>query len=399
MKKQIIMTVILAAVVTGILLVSFSEARVVPYWSLEFSEGSSASSTGSTLLGADIINDMGVIFKPFNKHTCFILYELKYSGPGFKRLEGRDFSENSMDHMLFAQYQVALSDRYLLRTRLSSMTEFFRSGTNEDWGGGTYDFLRSGVFVEFEAKGYPTVSIEMATLLFPNYSDLLSEYQQGTGAVPDTGEGSKGDQSVTTIGTTYRYRKHKVSVKQGINNYIKQTVVQPDGTYGSTKQADNILTVKYDTLQRLGSFLFVEPEISLKTKTSNQNYMHYEVPGTTDVSKIHYVGNYYAYTQTSVGCRFDLYLTRSKSFFLKPEIIMKNYADRPALDAGNQLTNEKQNTTITVMTVGYSVKWNKVSRWTLLYSNHSQSSNVKYEKYVPYTYTGTYIGMKFAFTY
>jgi hypothetical protein len=395
--KLFIICIIILNIITSELT---AKTMLAPYSLIDFSLGVTAASRGITpgLLGSflfttNLTTDLGLIIKPADKHSILLFYELKYIGPGLKTTEGREFTERTMDNMLFTQYQLNLKDKYTLKVGFNWMKEYLRSGANEEWGAGLYDFNRIGGQVEFgiEKKLMGLIGYDM--LDFPNYTDLLKEFQMGASTEPIAGKAS---QNIIQIGANYSIYDNDISFRYSIQNYTKQKVVESNGVYGNNLQVDNVIDLKLSRSQPLSKILVIKPDFEYRIKTSNQNYLHFvTIMSTTPI----FIGKYYDYTEIDFAIPLYINLTKNKSIFFIPNIILKNYSDRPARDINNNLLTEKETDSFTIISLGYTVKWNRVSNMTLIYSYQSQTSNMKYERYIPYNYTGSFIGTKLNFSY
>jgi hypothetical protein len=391
--------------------VTLAKVEIAPYSSINFSEGLSMPSLGASLLSTNLSAELGTVVKPHEKHNFFGLYSLRYDGPGFKKQDGRQFTERSLDHIFILQHQYAINDRFSLKERLSYMKEFYRSGANEAFGQGLYDFNRTGLFVSFGVNGVPEIhseffedvtaeaSLSYDTLVFPNYTDLLKEFQISQGQATTESATGKQDQSVYQIGLTLKKQSIHVTLKDSIQSYIKQKVIGTNGAYGGTLQNDNVLSLEAQTrIKAIKNVVSFAPGFKFNLKTSNQNYLYFKTLSVS-TQTFTFLGNYYDYNEYNLVTELDFYLTKNKTLFLIPEFNWKFYTVRPAMDANYNILPEKQSVFLTLYTLGYQVKWNEVSTFTLYYALQQQSSTMKFEKYVPYNYSGNYFGMTFGFSY
>ncbi|MHB9154937.1 MAG: hypothetical protein ACYC5N_04490, partial [Endomicrobiales bacterium] len=54
---------------------------------------------------------------------------------------------------------------------------------------------------------------------------------------------------------------------------------------------------------------------------------------------------------------------------------------------------------LVILSVGFTLKPNDITRTTFFYTYQTQSSNMKFEKYLPYNYSGSFFGVSFNYTY
>jgi hypothetical protein len=185
-------------------------------------------------------------------------------------------------------------------------------------------------------------------------------------------------------------------------NYEKQKViietVQPDGSfYSSTLQQDTLinLAASYEVLKTKKVRLI--PELSLKLKHSNQNYQYFTVAVSS--VPVRYVGDYYNYTSYSLSVPVSVTLSDKWSYFVNPQYIIRSYSSRPPRDANNNFIAGNEADNLLVLGTGFTMNTSPNSRTTFLFAYQAQSSNMKFERYLPYNYSGTYLGINFNFVY
>jgi hypothetical protein len=352
----------------------------------------------------NLANDIGVMVQLSPAHRLVGFYELKYTGPGLRREEGEKFTDRAMDHILILRHHYALSPVYTLKSQIDYMTEYKRTGSNEVWGTGLYDFARCGGAAYLSRKFSPVlsaeVSLQMHVLDFPNYTDILAEFQ----AAGESTESSTGkqNQAVYQVGGSLTYGRSKLTLDYSLTNYHKQKVivetVQADGTYYSgTLQQDRSFSVDMQYDMSFWQQLAVSPQVRFKTKVSNQNYQHFTTASST--VPVQYIGNYYDYSQITLSLPISLHLTSRWEFLVTPEWEQKYYAHRPPRDAENLFTSGTQQNNLFMLTLGFAYKPNAVTKTTFFFISQQQSSNMLFEKYLPYNYIGNFFGINFHYTY
>ncbi|MFN3967211.1 MAG: hypothetical protein ACK4JE_05900, partial [Endomicrobiia bacterium] len=269
---------------------------------------------------------------------------------------------------------------------------------------GLYDYNRIGGLIgtekEFE-KFKLGGSIDYHYLEFPNYTDLLKEFQSAT-TEAETEAGMQ-NHNIIQIRGDILYGLNKLNLGFALQSYTKQKVitdkVQSDGTYYSdTLQKDIIISLSAERTQKISEKIVLTPNISLKIRDSNQNYLHFESAGST--IPVSYQSNYYDYTQIVLSLPVSFGLSKKWDFVFSPEFDYKFYSDRQPRDVDNQfIEGEKQTIFLTLLTFGFLKKATEVSSLSIFYTYQTQSSNMKFEKYLPYNYDGHFIGLKYAITY
>jgi hypothetical protein len=240
-----------------------AEVKVAPYYSLQFTEGAAVPTKGDWMFAINLASDLGIILQPSETQRFIGFYELKYNGPGLRRQEGEKFTDRDMDHIVILRHHYRFAESYTLKSQLDYMTEYKRTGTNELWGSGLYDFNRSGGTLTLERKFSPAFSAAVSgqyhLMEFPNYTDLLAEFQSaGESAESSTG---KQNHNLYLTGLTLTYGNSRVSADYLLMAYAKQQVVtetvQPDKTYYSdTLQRDTVLSLALEHSRRLGKRLW-----------------------------------------------------------------------------------------------------------------------------------------------
>ena len=384
-----------------------AEAKLVPYYSLNVGEGIAVPNKGEYLFGLNLTNDIGLLFSPTKEsdHRILAFYELKYVGPGLHKQEGEKFSDRWMDHISMLRYNYSIDKYTAVKVQLDYMIEYKRTGTNEVWGNGLYDFTRTGFVLGVSRTFLEKLETEFNygyhSLDFPNYTDLLAEFQSGGGATAESSAG-KQNNTMSQFGISAKYGNSRAFFDSTSMPYDKQKVItetkQTDGTYYSAAlQKDTILSFGVSHTQKLFNFVLVSPALNYKIKNSNQNFQNFAT--ATSTVPVQYFGNYYGYTEYSFELPLSLLLSRKWEFNYTLEYNWKDYVDRQPRDSDGNFVDGKQHNYLSIMSVGFTYKPNEVTRTTFFYSYQAQTSNMKFEKYLPYNYDGHYFGINFNYTY
>lgn len=378
--------------------------KFVPYYSLDVLEGVSVPSVGDWALSLNMVNDVGLMAKIDDENKLVGFYELKYTGPGFRKEEGEQFTDRTMDHVFVLRDQHDLRDDITLETQVDFMDEFKRTGANEVWGQGLYDFERVGIgfFInqKFSDKLSINTSLQYHTMAFPNYTDLLAEYQAGGADIAS----SAGKQNHVEIqaDAAVTYGQNTGTFEILLMDYSKQKViagsVQPDGTYYSGDlQQDSLITLGASRNQKLGEKVFLVPSLEYKLKNSNQNYQYF----TTSVSSVpvEFFSNFYAYNELDFTVPATVIIGAKWEYFLNFEWDLRDYVSRPPQDTNGNFISGREDNTLFIWGTGFTYKPNTVTRTTLFYQYQSESSTMKFEKYFPYNYDGHFFGINFNYSY
>lgn len=375
--------------------------RIAPYYNFSLDQGVSLPSVGDWDYTINLTNDVGLIVKPTVKDSVVGFYEIKYVGPGLRTQEGEKFSDRYMDHLVVGRYQRTLLDDLLIKLQLNYLKEYRLTGANEVWGQGLYDFDQTGIkLTASRPVGQVKLSLglQYSMLKFPNYTDLLSEIQASTSTTVESSAG-KQDQNNYQLSLSATWRENYAGLDYIQQNYVKQKVitntVQPDGTYYSADlQRDGIFAFQLGREQKITNWLKVIPELNWRMRLSNQNYQHFE--NVTDTVPVRYFSNYFSYSEVILNLPVYLTVFKEWEISLIPLWDIKTYSDRPARADDGSFLAERQTNNIFLITLGLNHHYSQTATTTIFYTYQSSSSNMKYEKYLPYNYTGHYIGFKYS---
>jgi hypothetical protein len=384
-----------------------AEIEFAPYYNYSFVEGASMSPAGDLGFLVALSNDIGVIVKPLERHSFIGFYSIKYQGPGLKRQEGREFSERYLDHLFVVRHHYYIDKITVLKSQFDVIMEKRRSGTNETWETGLYNFNRYGGSVGLEREISKDVSLagtfKYHFMTFPNYTDMLEELRSG--ADPSASEGKQNNHIVELGGKVIYKKYNKVDFNISQQFYTKQKVaantVQSNGSYyKQEKQRDLTVNVNISREQALSRISVLNPELTLIHKNSNQNYQHFaEVTSTAPVS-FHSDYNDYIDISLAVPLTFALTPTGKWSLVLDPDFSYKIYLKRePRDEDGEFIEGKRQSRLLGIYTIGFRNQIGESSSSMMFFTYQKQTSNMEFEKYLPYNYSAFSLGIKFQMEY
>ncbi|MBI4369752.1 MAG: hypothetical protein HY547_05950 [Elusimicrobia bacterium] len=375
----------------------FAEVQtVMPYYKFTFSEGLSIPSKGDFFANHEVGSQVGSLWNITDKAHLFGLYDLTYEGPGLMRSEGRLFSERAIRHSFMTEpsYDFSLGT---LRLKGFLIDEKRRSGTNEIWGQGLYDYSAVGGSIGFDRKflGFTFFpSIRYTNMEFPNFTDLLREFQT-SGQSSEIAAGGLMDQTALAYTLSVTKRPFNVAVSLTNQEYKNEKVVTSAGTYSDEPQVDSIAEIRGEWEGSLWRFSLV-PAGAIRFKRSNQNYLYYESVGDTSPD---FIAQNFNYNELNMGAKLFMRLTKTKAIFGAMDLTDRLYTSRPPRNSsGVYQYGEQQNTTWGSTGGGLQWKVTDYSTWNLAYYIITSASNMKYESFVPYNYTGHIFGLWFTVT-
>ncbi len=380
-----------------------ARVKLAPYYSIEIGQGVALPSKGEWMYPLNLVNDIGLMVQPYDKHKFMGLYELRYNGPGFRKQEGEKFTDRTMSHLLVLRHQYAISPVWTVKAQIDHLNEYKRTGVNEVWSEGLYDYNRIGGSAALGRVFNPRLSVEARAqyhlLEFPNYTDLLSESRLSPEA-SDTVTG-KQNHALYQGDAAVRYGKWKAEAGISLMSYQKQKVVvasvQPDRSYYSSDlQKDMVLSMNIQYEQKWKNGIRLSPCFSVKGKTSNQNYQFF--PDSSSVP-VEFFGGYFDYREYGLALPAMLPLTKKWDLSVTPEWNVRRYSSRTARDENNRYTSDAQVNQLFILSTGFTYSSSEVTRTTLFYTYQQQSSNMKFEKYLNYNYSGHYFGVNLSYTY
>ena len=84
-----------------------------------------------------------------------------------------------------------------------------------------------------------------------------------------------------------------------------------------------------------------------------------------------------------------------KSIFGSVDLYDRTYTDRAARDGSGAYTGSKQHSLLGSVGGGLRWKVSDFSTWSLAYNFVFSKSNMKFERFIPYNYTGQVLGLYF----
>ena len=121
-------------------------------------------------------------------------------------------------------------------------------------------------------------------------------------------------------------------------------------------------------------------------KTSNQNFVRFKSFGDTSPD---FVAGNYNYVAPSLEVPMRWTFETGQALVFSPGYTVMAYTKRPPRDvANNYLRGKKQTNRTLVLTIGYVAKLHAYTNWTFGYTLQVQQSNNKFERFLPYNYTG-----------
>jgi len=152
----------------------------------------------------------------------------------------------------------------------------------------------------------------------------------------------------------------------------------------------------------------VYPMVSYSMHRSNQNYLRYKSLGDTPNvltllqgdSAVTLVPKNYDYNETTLSLPVDLNITSKWALGGAMNVTSRQYTDRPRRDENNNyVAGTKQKNVMSTLTGSIRKRINDVAMVRLFYSLVVASSNAKFEKYMPYNYTGNTFGISYQLSY
>ncbi len=379
-----------------------------PYFDMTLMEAAFMPSAGNIFSGGNINTQVGLLTKITKKDSLFGLYNFNYSGPAFQPQDSKQFTDRDMSHGFNFEYRRNLNERFRVRPGLSLMTDYSRTGANEAWKNGLYNMNSVGgqlavdYSFDFEKNGFITATIITRKIKFPNYTDLLREFQTA-GNTSETSGGLQ-DQSLTQFSLRPNWNGFFGGFTYTLQNYKNQEVVDNSGVYGGSKQKDTNVALDAGFRQTLWIFE-LSPMVSYTMHRSNQNFVRYKFLGATSAnlalgnSDVTFVDKNYDYNEMTLSVPMDLNITGKWAIGGSMNITRRTYTARGARDTDNNYTSSKQKNLMSTLTGSIRKRMNDVATMRLFYSLMVASSNNKFEKYMPYNYTGNTVGVAYQLSY
>lgn len=410
MKKIILSGLLLAGGCELYAAVAEDSHIFTPYFDMTLTEAAYLPSRGNIFSGGNINTQVGLLAKATKKDSFFGLYNFSYSGPAFQPQDGKQFTDRDMSHGFNLEYRRSLNERFRLRPGVSYSRSFARTGANEAWQSGLYNMNSRGAQLsadygfDFDRNGFITATWLMRKIEFPNYTDLLREFQNPS----NTAETSGGlqDQFLTQISLRPSWNGFFAGYTYTEQKYKNQRVVDANtGVYGEKKQKDSSVSVDGGFRHKLWVFEF-SPMLSYTMRRSNQNFLRYKsalatnfanmADGSNDVTM---VKKNYDYNEMTFAVPVDLNITGKWALGGNMSVTRRVYTDRGARDIDNNYVSAKQKNLMSTLTGSIRKRMNDVATMRLFYSLVVASSNNKFEKYMPYNYNGNAFGISYQLSY
>lgn len=400
MKKTIISAFIAAGMASSAFAAAPEDSKIfTPFFDMTLSEAAFLPSEGNIFSGGNINTQVGLLSKITQKDHLFALYNFNYAGQGFTPQDSKQFTDRSVSHGFSFEYRRFILDDLRIRPGISFNTEYRRTGANEAWDNGLYNMSSAGgqlaadyTFDE-EHNGIVTLQYLFRSVEFPNYTDLLREFQSA-GNTAETSGGLQ-DQTMHQVSLRPHWNKFFGGITYTAQNYKNQKVVAETGVYGNTKQKDTDTMLDFGFHHSLW-VLELYPVVSYTVHNSNQNFMKYKFLGDTSPE---FADGYYGFRELNLSVPMDLNITSKWAVGGAISIQRRDYAKRKARDANNDFTSSKQTNTMTTLTGSIRKRINEVAMVRLFGSMIVASSNNKFERYMPYNYTGNSFGIAYSLSY
>jgi hypothetical protein len=380
--------------------------RLSPFYNFGWTESLAMPSQGNFLFGANLGTTLGGRYVLNPEHTVLAAYELVYAGPGLRSTEGQEFTERTTDHSVSLGHLWGFMPGLKLNSRLTYLSEFRRSGGNEPWGEGLYDFrsigLTEGLAMPLMKGLVGDLNLSLASVKFPNYTDLISEFQMGGTTAEKTGGFQ--DYNRITVKPSFKYRSQGLAWFSWSAQMFEHSKVITDGlVYGTAKQRENIYEIGASWRQAFfgksrgfSTELSLEPAVRVNMKNSNQNFLRFKSLGTLP----EFQGDYYSYNAYDFSLPIRWTLEDTTMLVFSPEVLKRDYRARAPRDGqGDYILGAKQWNQVVLLNFGVSWQAYQFARWAIGYTYQISRSNNKYDRYLPYNYFGNVVAASLNVTY
>lgn len=408
--KKIILSAVLMGALAGRLCAAVPEDSKIftPFFDMTMTEAGYLPSEGNIFSGGNINTQVGLLSKISPKDSIFGLYNFNYAGQGFAPQDSKQFTDRTLSHTFNIEYRRNLGEKFRVRPGVSLGHDYSRTGANEAWKNGLYNMNATGMqlagdyLFDFNRNGIVTLAVLSKTIKFPNYTDLLREFQDPANTA--SANGGLQDQGLMQVSLRPSWNNFFGGVTYTKQNYKNQKVVDNTGTYGNTKQEDKTTTVDAGFHHTLWIFE-IYPMVAYSVHRSNQNFLRYKFLGATSTdfsgtSDVSFVAKNYDYNETSLSIPVDLNITSKWALGGAINVLSRKYTDRPRRNENNDyVAGSKQKNVMSTLTGSIRKRINDVAMVRLFYSLVVASSNTKFEKYMPYNYTGNTFGISYQLSY
>jgi hypothetical protein len=400
MKTRLMLAVTLSLAAADAGAVGFESRRFTPYFNMRMSQGAYLPSQGAFFTGAGMNMRVGLLAKAAEKHSLFGLYNLNFSGQGFRFPDSQEFESKSQSHLFSFEYRWDIGEHWRFRPGVSRGKTYTQTASAEVWGDGLYDNDSLGFQVagdySFQWRGKKSVVTAMVSrqkVDFPNYTDILREFR-GEDENTELAGGLK-DQTLIEYSLGFTRGRWRARARMNNVDFKNEKVVEATQTYGGTAQKDSNLILSGGMEARVW-ILETSPEVRWQQHSSNQNFLLFQ--SATDPAPA-FAPDYYDYTETAVEVPVFLNLTQKWALSGGLELQSRKYKSRQPRTADNQFKGGKQTNGMVSLSAGVRKRMNEVSSLFLGWSVVTASSNNKFERYLPYNYTGQSLTLGYQLTY
>ena len=410
--KKILLSAVITAVLAGRLCAAVAEDSKIftPYFDMTLNEAAYMPSVGNIFSGGNINTQVGLLSKITPKDQLFGLYNFNYSGQGFTPQDSKQFTDRSMAHSFTFEYRRNLGEKFRVRPGVAFTHDYSRTGANEAWKNGLYNMNTSGLQLagdytfDFEKNGVVSLTYLAKAVKFPNYTDLLREFQNPSQTAHVNG--GLQDQGIKQVTLRPAWGKWFGGLTYTLQDYDNQKVVEHTGAYGDTKQQDKTTMVDFGFHHTLWIFELY-PMVSYSMHSSNQNFMRYKSLGATPTSDlldgsapVTFVAKNYDYKEITLSVPLDLNITGKWAIGGAFNMTSRTYTDRLRRDSDNNyVAGEKQKNLMSTLTGSIRKRINDTAMWRLYYALTVAGSNNKFEQYMPNNYTGNTLGLSYQLSY
>lgn len=400
MNTRLLAVLVLIALSGPLGAVPMESRRFTPYFNMSMAQGAYLPTRGDFFTGAHMNMSVGMLSKITEKHSIFSLYNLGFAGQAFRFPDTQEFASKNLSHNFNAEYRWQVLSWLRLRPGAAYTINYTRTAAGEIWGEGLYDSKSMGgqfaldyMFEALEKDGTLSFQWLYREVKFPNYTDIIREFR-GADSNTELAGGLK-DQTLNEIGLSAYWNKIFTRLRYNMVNFKNERVAESNGTYGQTQQKDTNLILSAGFETRLWIFE-TTPEVSYSLHRSNQNFLLFQ--SATDPSPT-FAAKYYDYNEIRAGVPLFVNLTQKWALNLGLDYQFRSYFDRLARDASNTFTSDKQKNNMVSFTAGIRKKLNEVSALSLTFTAVVATSNNRFERYLPYNYSGQSISLGYHLTY
>jgi len=384
---------------------------LTPYFNMSLSEMVNFPSQGNLFTGGNMDADIGLLGTINETNSIFALYNFRYLGPSFYPQDTRQFYDRSLSHYMNLEYRLKLGE-FRFRPGVAMTIGKRRTGSNEDWDTGLYNMNSQGAAMAVDwlyelggKSGVITAKYLFRAVEFPNYTDLLREFQQA-GSASELSGGLQ-NQNFGQFTLRSNWNNFTAGISYAKMNYLNQTVIDNTGVYGDTRQKDTDVDFDFGFSAKWWILEFY-PNVEYSLYRSNQNFLRYKYFGapvgnlTDPTAPVTFVNDDYSYNQLALRVPIDINLGVDANWAVSGavELIRKNYLSRPPRDSDNNYRlGSTQNDFLTRFTVGLRKHLNEVADMRFSYTFTVAESNNHFEMYMPYNYTGHTLGLAYNIRY